>query len=136
MSLKIVNTICMNGTLRILWVFFFTCIEFESNGASLSSLPIFATLLCTLTSAFNSFDSNSDWRNPSSCSPDSVSVSLRDVRSLVNAIMEKVTRIKKFRKDMCYSWIIWEVNGEETHYLHVQLIINKQIWDNLRKYIF
>lgn len=56
-----------------------TCIEEDNNGARRSSLPILATLLCTFTKAFNSFDSSNVWRKFNSCSPDRLSASLSDV---------------------------------------------------------
>lgn len=65
---------------------FNTCIDVDKSGAKRSSLPIFDILLWTLTIAFNSFDSNKVWRNPSSCSPDKLSVSFNDVKSLDSAV--------------------------------------------------
>lgn len=71
-----------------------TCIDDERSGATRSSLPIFAILLWTLTSAFSSFDSRSVCRKPKSCSPDKLSASLSDVTSLESTIkMPKIQGI-------------------------------------------
>lgn len=55
-----------------------TCIEVDNNGASLSSFPTFATLLCTFTKAFSSFDSSKLRRNSISCASDKLSASFSD----------------------------------------------------------
>lgn len=63
-----------------------TCIEEESSGASRSSLPILATFVCTLTNAFNSFDSSNCCRKSKSCSPDKLSASFNEDTNLERTV--------------------------------------------------
>lgn len=72
------NLISIGGSA---WLMNRTCIELDIIGANFSSLTTFATLLCTLTSALISFDSNKFCRKLNSCSLDKLSASLSDVTS-------------------------------------------------------
>lgn len=56
-----------------------TCIELDIIGENFSSLTTLPTLLCTLTKAFISLDSNKFCRKLSSCSLDKLSASFNDV---------------------------------------------------------
>lgn len=62
-----------------------TCPEVESTGASRSSRPTLATLVCTLTSAFSSFDSSKALRKSISWSLERFSASFSDVMSFDRA---------------------------------------------------
>lgn len=66
--------------------------ETDRTGANLSSLPILATLWCTLTRALISLDCSSACKNPISSSPDSLLASLSEVISLDKTAKEQKTK--------------------------------------------
>lgn len=66
-----------------------TCNELDISGASLSSFPTFATLLCTFTKALSSFDSSKVCKKTNSCSLDKLSVSLSELTSFDRAVNQK-----------------------------------------------
>lgn len=66
-----------------------TCNELDISGASLSSFPTFATLLCTFTKALSSFDSSKVCKKSNSCSLDKLSVSFSEFTSFDRAVNQR-----------------------------------------------